>query len=295
MNATTFLDRSPHRATMSGRRLLGAYFAEAKYECLRALRAPAFAIPFLLLPIALYGLFGILLAGSMSHGDPTIAKIMFVNWSVFGVMGPGMFGFGAFVAQERDNGVLMLKRALPMPPAAYLLAKGVMTMTFAVIIMITLIVPGLAVGHLGLSPGQLLAISLIDVLGSLPFCAIGLFVGTRASAKSAPAFVNLAYLPMMHLGGLFYPLPKSVQPIEFVSPSFYLDKLGLRVAGVPSLDQLATGPSGPSSHGHAILYGAVLVGVTLLFGTLAIRRLVGGASGKRTPKLPRTTPLLSEA
>jgi hypothetical protein len=28
----------------------------------------------------------------------------------------------------------------------------------------------------------------------------------------------------------------------------------------------------PSSHGHAILAGVVLVGVTLLFGTLAIRR-----------------------
>ena len=295
MNATTFLDRSPDCATMSGRRRFGAYFAEAKYECLRALRAPAFAIPFLLLPIALYVLFGILLAGSMSHGDPTVARIMFVNWSVFGVMGPGMFGFGAFVAQERDNGALMLKRALPMPPAAYLLAKGVMTMMFAVIIMITLIVPGLTIGHLGMSLGRLLAVSLIDILGSLPFCAIGLFVGTRASAKSAPAFVNLAYLPMMHLGGLFYPLPKSVQPIEFVSPSFYLDKLGLWIAGVPSLDQMATGPSGPSSHGHAILYAAVLVGVTLLFGTLAIRRLTGGSKPKRTDKLPRTTPLLSEA
>ncbi len=295
MNVTTFLDRSPHRANMSGRRLFGAYLAEAEYECLRALRAPAFAIPFLLLPIALYVLFGILLAGSMSHGDATMARIMFVNWSVFGVMGPGMFGFGAFVAQERDNGVLMLKRALPMPPAAYLLAKGVMTVMFAVIIMITLIVPGLTIGHLGMSLGRLLAVSLIDILGSLPFCAIGLFVGTRASAKSAPAFVNLAYLPMMHLGGLFYPLPKSVQPIEFLSPSFYLDKLGLWIAGVPSLDQMATGPSGPSSHGHATLDAAMLVGVTLLFGTLAIRRLTGGGRSKGTPKLPRTTPLLSEA
>ena len=79
------------------------------------------------------------------------------------------------------------------------------------------------------------------MLGSLPFCAVGLFIGTRASAKSAPAFANLAYLPFMHLGGLFYPLPKSVQPLEFISPAFYLDKLALRVAerrastGSPSL------------------------------------------------------------
>jgi ABC-2 type transport system permease protein len=148
MNAATFSVALPRHAAMSGRRLFGAYLAEAKYECLRALRAPAFAIPFLVLPVALYVLFGILMAGSMSHGDATVARIMFVNWSVFGVMGPGMFGFGIFVAQERDHGLLALTRALPMPPAAYLLAKMFMTMTFAAIIMVTLIVPGLAFGHL---------------------------------------------------------------------------------------------------------------------------------------------------
>lgn len=294
MNATTFSAALPRHAAMSGRRLFGAYLAEAKYECLRALRAPAFAIPFLVLPVALYVLFGILMAGSMSHGDATVARIMFVNWSVFGVMGPGMFGFGIFVAQERDHGLLALKRALPMPPAAYLLAKMFMTMTFAAIIMVTLIVPGLAFGHLRLSVGQFLAVSLINIFGSLPFCAIGLFVGTLVSAKSAPAFVNLAYLPMMHLGGLFYPLPKSVQPLEFLSPAFYLAKLGLRVAGAPSLDQIS-GASGPSSYGHSTLYAAVLVAVTLLLGALAIRRLTRGIGQERAHKLPQAVSVPSKA
>ena len=293
MNTTTMSFDLPDSVTMPNQRLLQAYLAEVKYECIRALRAPAFAIPFLLLPIALYVLFGILLAGSMSHGNPTFAIIMFVNWSVFGVMGPGMFGFGIFVAQERDHGLLTLKRALPMPPAAYLLAKMFMTMMFAAIIMVTLIVPALTLGQLKLSLGQILAISLMDILGSLPFCAIGFFIGTLASAKSAPAFVNLAYLPMMHLGGLFYPLPKSVRRVEFLSPAFYLDKLGLRVAGVPSLDQIA-GNAGPSSHGSSLLYAAVLVGVTLLFGALAIRRLAG-ARHWLAPKVEQSVALASQA
>jgi ABC-2 type transport system permease protein len=244
-----------------------------KYECLRALRAPAFAIPFLLLPIVLYVLFGVFLAGSMSKGDLTVAKLMFANWAVFGVMGPGMFGFGMFVAAEREQGLLTLKRALPMPPAAYLLSKMAMAMLFAGVVMITLMIAAVVIGHPGLSAGQYAGISLLDMLGSLPFCAIGLFIGTRASAKAAPAFANLAYLPFMHLGGLFYPLPKSVQPLEFTSPAFYLAKLGLRVAGAPSLDQLATGAAGPSSHGGPVVYVAVLAGVTILFTTLAIRRL----------------------
>jgi ABC-2 type transport system permease protein len=295
MSATTLSVELNGTATMPGGRLLGAYFAEAKYECIRALRTPAFAIPFLLLPIALYVLFGILLAGSMSHGDPTFAKIMFVNWSVFGVMGPGMFGFGMIVAQERDHGLLTLKRALPMPPAAYFLAKMFMTMTFTAIIMVTLIVPALILGHVRLGLGQILAVSLLDILGSLPFCAIGFFIGTRASSKSAPAFINLAYLPMMHLGGLFYPLPKSVQPIEFLSPAFYLDKLGLWVAGVPNLDQLPSGAAGPSSHGSPLLCAGALVGVTLLFGVLAIRRLAGTASQKLARNAERSLPLASQA
>lgn len=275
MSATSFaVGDNPSRSTsMSNSRLRRAYLTETKYECLRALRAPAFAFPFLLLPLVLYVLFGVLLAGSMSHGDPAVARIMFVNWAVFGVMGPGMFGFGMFVATERGQGLLNLKRALPMPPAAYLLSKLIMAMLFSAIVMVTLVLAAIVFGHPGLSAGQYIEILLLDILGSLPFCAIGFFIGTRASAKSAPAFANLAYLPFMHLGGLFYPLPKSVQPLEFISPAFYLDKLGLRLAGAPSLDQLAIGATGPSSHGTAIIQIAVLAGVTLLLTSLSIRRL----------------------
>ena len=275
MSATTFAVEStlPRTTTMSSLRLRGAYLTETKFECLRALRAPAFAIPFLLLPLVLYVLFGVFLAGSMSKGDPTIAKIMFVNWSIFGIMGPGMFGFGMFVAAERGQGLLTLKRALPMPPAAYLLSKMVMTTLFSAIVMATLVIAALALGHPGFTAGQYVGVSLLAMLGSLPFCAVGLFIGTLASAKSAPAFANLAYLPFMHLGGLFYPLPKTVQPIEFLSPAFYLDKLALRVVGAPSLDQLAIGATGPSSHMTPILGVAVLAGVTLLFTALSIRRL----------------------
>ena len=274
MNATTFeLSRElPRTSAMPIGRLFRAYLTEAKYESIRALRAPAFAIPFLLLPIVIYVLIGVFLIGSMSNGNTKVAVTMFVNFATFGVMGPGMFGFGMFVATEREQGLLTLKRALPMPPTAYLLAKMLMTMLFATIVMLTLIAAALTVGHLRISAGQFLLLALIEILGSLAFCSIGFFIGTRASGKSAPAFVNLAYLPMMHLGGLFYPLPKSAQPIEFLSPAFYLCKLGLHTLQSPSLDEISFGATGPSSHGGVVLCVAVLAGVTLFFGWLALRR-----------------------
>ena len=59
MSAATFAveHNFTSSTTMSSGRLRHAYLTETKFECLRALRAPAFAIPFLLLPIVLYVLF----------------------------------------------------------------------------------------------------------------------------------------------------------------------------------------------------------------------------------------------
>jgi ABC-2 type transport system permease protein len=235
-----------------------AYLAEAKYEFLRTLRLPGFALPFLLLPVALYLFFGVVLFGG--NKEPNVPLYIFTAFTVFGVMGPGMFGFGVFVATEREQGLLRLKRALPAPPGAYLLAKMLMAMLFAVLVMIAMIGAAIFVGHLRLMPGQFAVLAVVNILGSLPFCALGLFIGTRASGKSAPAFVNLLFLPMIYLSGFFFPLPKSIHWIQFVSPAFYLDQLALKSVGI-------------TAWGAAALNAAVLIGVTLVLAIFSTRRL----------------------
>ena len=53
--ALTSARPAPHvRDTMPMRRVFGAYVAEARFETLRHLRTPAFALPFLVIPVALY-------------------------------------------------------------------------------------------------------------------------------------------------------------------------------------------------------------------------------------------------
>ena len=107
---------------------------EAKYEFLRVLRTPAFALPTLLFPPMFYLLFGLLL----NRGSDNAAHYLFATYSVFGVMAPSLFGFGVGVAIERERGWLALKRVAPMPPGAYLLAKMAMAMLFALIIYVVL-------------------------------------------------------------------------------------------------------------------------------------------------------------
>ena len=239
-------------------RTLRAYAMEAKYEFVRILRLPGFVLPFLLIPVALYLFFGIVLSGGAK--DPKTGLYIFVAFCVLGVMGPGMFGFGVFVATERDQGLLTLKRALPIPAGSYLIAKMCMAVLFAALVMIVMIAAGAIIGHLPLSPARYAALAGVSLLGALPFCAIGLFIGTRASGKSAPAFVNLIYLPMIYLSGFFFPLPESIRWIQFASPAFYVDQLALKAAGM-------------AAWGTVPVHVAVLIGITLLLGIAAIRRL----------------------
>jgi len=245
---------------MSGGRLTRAYLIEAKYECIRTMRNPAFGVPFFVLPWALYLLFAVLFFGDELRRTPYASEFLWVGFSVFGVMGPGMFGFGVSVAIEREQGLLTFKRALPMPPPAYLISKMLMAMAFAGVVTITMVLAAVFVAHLSLHLSQLLLIAGILLLGSLPFCAIGLFVGTRASGKGAPAYVNLLFLPMIYLSGLMIPIPKSMQWIERFSPAFYLDQLALGAVGLPHYDS-------------PVLQVAVLGGVTVAFALFAVRRL----------------------
>ena len=59
----------PAGAVMPAKRILNAYLTEAKYETVRMLRTPAFAIPFLGLPALLYLLFAVVIFGAAVRND----------------------------------------------------------------------------------------------------------------------------------------------------------------------------------------------------------------------------------
>jgi len=243
---------------MTDGRLWRAYLTEAKYESIRMLRAPAFGVPMLVLPVIFYLFFGVVIAGGVK--DPRITTGLFSGFAVLGVMGPAMFGFGAVLAMERDQGLLRLKRALPMPPAANLLARMLMALLFGTLVTSAMVACGRGLGHVPMNAGQSLRFAAITIAGTLPFCGIGLFLGTMVKGQAAPAIANLVYLAMAYLGGLWFPLPKSVQWIALFSPAFHLNQLSLGGAGAANL-------------GSPIVHIAVLAGVTLVFTTLAVRRL----------------------
>jgi ABC-2 type transport system permease protein len=244
------------------RRLLRAYLYESRSQFIQALRAPAFAFPFLLLPVPLYLFFGVVMANGSKEiaANPVLMNYSFSGWCSMAVMGPAIFGIGVGLAIERDANLLKLKRAMPLPPGSYLIAKVLMSLAFAAISVSLVTVAALFAGKLTLSPGRLLAMDAVLILGAIPFCAIGLFIGAYASAGAAPAYANLIYLPGIWLSGMFFPLPKFMQPWSVIWPAFHLNMTALAAGGM----KVGVSP---------LLTGAVLLSISVLFGGLAIRRL----------------------
>ena len=96
------------------------------------------------------------------------------------------------------------------------------------------------------------------VAGALPFCALGLMIGYFAGPNSAPAIVNVIYIPMSFASGLWIPiefLPKFLQKIAPILPPYHFAQLAL----------ITIGAAKGSATGHVL----ALVSFTLLFLALA--------------------------
>jgi ABC-2 type transport system permease protein len=235
---------------------------EARCEFLRMLRTPGFVVPTLLFPLMFYLLFGVLLGGNAKSGYDA-SRYLLASYCVFGVMSPGLFGFGVVVALERERGLLRLKRALPMPPQNYLLAKLAMAMVFAAVIFVALGLLAVMVGGVHLAAMQWLQLAMTTVLGVLPFCALGLLIGTLVGAQGAPAVVNLIYLPMAFLAGVAIPLfamPAVVQNLAPIWPAYHLSQLAHAAIGQPAV-------------GEAWQHVGVLAAFALVCFAIARRRL----------------------
>lgn len=211
----------------------GAVFVrETRSEFLRLMRAPSFCVPTIAFPLMFYALFGILLAGG--HAHPQAARHAFASFAVLGTMAPGLFALGITLAADRDRGLLELKRALPMPRGIYLGAKMVMAMLFAILVSLLLMALAVSAGGLSLSLPQLALYLLLASLGVLPFGALGLLVGSLARATAAPSILNVIYLPMSFLSGLWLPLtllPHVLGQIAPLWPSWQLAQIAAAIAG----------------------------------------------------------------
>lgn len=262
MNSMALTSTGSTPAAPTSRRVFGAYLAETRYELMRQLRNPGIAIPVLVLPVALYALFAVAIAGEAIAKDPGVGIYLFAGFAVMAVTMPALFGIGATLAMERDMGLLRLKRAQPAPAGAWLVAKIACGIGLGFIAYLPMVIVALTSGKLALDAGQMVAMSAALLSGTIPFCAMGLMVGTLVSGSAAPGYANLIYLPGCYLSGMFFPLPKSMHWQVQIWPQFHLDQLAMHAAGATKFQF------------EPVMIAVVsLIAYTTLFSAVAIWRL----------------------
>ena len=228
----------------------GIWRRECVAELKRSWRLPQFLVPTVLTPAAFYALFTLAIAQTRS---PAAAVATLAGYGVFAAIGPALFGFGAGVAMEREQGLIELKRVSPLPAGAYVAAKlaAAVAATGAALALIyaLAIIAGAA-----LSPTQWLLLVALHLASTTPFALIGFGLGMRMSGKGAVAAANALFLGSAVLGGLWIPsamLPSWMRTVGDAMPSYHLGQLALRIVGLPMI-------------GSVGIHAVVVVGMTAL-------------------------------
>ncbi len=236
--------------------LITIYLAETKSELIKLLRTPGFTLPTFIFPLMFYLFFGVVFKTSVD-----VPTYLLATYGTFGIIGPALFSFGVGVAIERGQGWFNVKEVSPMPISAYIFARMIANLFFASCIIIAFFIFAVLFGAVQMPGASWTLLASILLFGTIPFCAMGLSLGLLLSSESAPAVVNLIYLPMALLSGIWIPInffPNVLQDFANVLPAYHLSQLALNVVGM-------------SQGQNIFIHIGVLIAYTLFFIWLSVK------------------------
>jgi ABC-2 type transport system permease protein len=202
-----------------------------------------FAVGF---PTVFYLLYTGVLSGASA--DPS-AQVGGMPWRTYFMVSMATYaaiiaaiGGAVVIADERASGWTRQLRVTPLPAAAYVAGKLIVSYVVTIPAIAAVLLAGLLVNHVELSIVAWAQLLVTLVVGSLPFAAIGLLIGYVFDAGSAQGAMMVTFFSLAILGGLWAPItsfPDTLATIGRMLPSFRLAELG-RDAAIGALPDLAT-------------------------------------------------------
>lgn len=141
------------------------------------------------------------------------------------LMNSGLFGLANAMVARREKGVLRRLKLTPLPLSQFI-GAGIINQLIISLMQSALLV---LIGHFVFGVkiiGDILPLGVLIIVGSLCFITIGFVIASFAkTAESAATLGNIIGMPMMFLGGVFFPVdnvPNWVKPIVKAMPLKYL-------------------------------------------------------------------------
>lgn len=194
-----------------------------------------------------------------------------------GILASSMFGTSFMnlaigIVSQREEGWLKRLGGAPVPKMSYFLAQIGAAFTITVAQTIVMVALGIAAfGFQTPDAGQWLTLIWVLLLGVASGCAMGIAI-TRIipSVRAAPAVVNLPYILLQFISGVFFPfhnLPDALQIIASVFPLRWLAQ-GLRSVFLPDDFRFVEASGSWDLHWVAVGLGVwIVVGLALAVRT----------------------------
>jgi ABC-2 type transport system permease protein len=206
-----------------------------RFETVRAFRNKRFFLFSLVFPLVLY----LVIAGP-NQGEQNLQgtglsapEYFMVSMASFGTM-TAMLGTGARIAGERAAGWNRQLRISPLTAFAYLRAKIVIAYMTALLSLGLLYVAGAALG-VRLPAGQWIGMTLLILVGLIPFAALGVLLGHLLGTDAIGPAIGGGTSLLALLSGTWFPLGSSgiVHDIAQGLPSYWLVQANRVVLGGP--------------------------------------------------------------
>lgn len=218
---------------------------QTRAEMLKFFRVPAFGFFSVLLPLIIFLFFGLNRATSplYPHAAITVGTYVMASMAAYTVGNVMVFSFGMALAIERGQKQDLLLRASPLPPTVYILAKVINAALFALVALVILFVFAHFTAKVDLPATTWTTLAARLLLGSIPFIGLGLGFGYLASPNSAPALINIIYLPTAFASGIFIPvnqLPDFIRGLAPYLPLHPFVELGWNAIGMATDNPVTT-------------------------------------------------------
>lgn len=222
------------------------------------------------LPIILLLLFGEIFHGKIGHTGVTFRQYFIAGITASGLMSTTFVNLGVSIAADRDDGTLTRLAGTPLPPVGYFAGKAILAFVVCLLEIVALLAVG--VGLLGLhlpaTSGRWFTLAWVLVLGAATCALLGIAVSSavRATTRSAVAVMNLPYLVLSFISGVYFVfsnLPVGLQRVAAIFPLKWICQ-GLRSAFLPDSVQ-GIEPAHTWEHGRiALVLAAWLVASLVL-------------------------------
>jgi ABC-2 type transport system permease protein len=226
-----------------------------------------------LFPVMMLLLFASIFSGNVDRTSVRFSQVYVAGIIGSSLMSTGFVGLAIGLATERDAGMLKRLASTPMPKASYFLGKVGMVVATVLLQVAVLVALGVVLFHVDLpsQPSRWLTFVWVFLLGTTAATLLGIAVGgVIRDAKSSPAVVNLPFVALQFISGVWITidlLPGWLVNVGRAFPLFWICE-GMRSVFLPdSFKTVEPGHSWNHPAGAAALAAWCLVGFVLCMRT----------------------------